>query len=108
MSDAVYAFVYALDNYHKDKCKGKAIFCDELKQHMGTATLASELYQYLKNVTFTGLLNIASFVSILSLIDALKSMSEARIRGSPHTIRFVNPSRFWSNHSVHLSADVQL
>ncbi|XP_039261392.2 metabotropic glutamate receptor 7-like isoform X1 [Styela clava] len=53
ISDAVYAMVYALDDYHKNICGGKAGLCDEIKQKAGTHQVASELYYHLKNVSFT-------------------------------------------------------
>ncbi|XP_039261394.2 metabotropic glutamate receptor 4-like [Styela clava] len=54
VANAVYSFVYALDQYHKDKCGGKPGLCKAMSKLSGTNLLATGLYDYLRNLTFKG------------------------------------------------------
>ena len=54
MSNAVYAFVYALDEFHRKICAGRSGVCEKLKEMAGTTQLASQLFHHLRNISFMG------------------------------------------------------
>lgn len=55
VADAVLSFVYALDLYYRNECEGNLNNrCKAITDFTGTNKLAMALYQYLRNVSFTG------------------------------------------------------
>ncbi|XP_077973472.1 metabotropic glutamate receptor 7-like [Styela clava] len=52
IGDATYAFINSLDQYHKDVCNNKPGMCEELKQKAGTNKVASDIYRYMRNISF--------------------------------------------------------